>query len=101
MIMPCGSRDPLLPFRLLANSHIRLQVIVFTLVTASFTNIYLTQPVLPVLQYEFIVDQVLISFTVSAVILGIALANPPFCLHQVGKRHAAGRGNRPALSGNG
>ncbi len=30
-------------------SYLRLQVIVFALVSASFTNIYITQPVLPVL----------------------------------------------------
>jgi YNFM family putative membrane transporter len=78
MIMPGDSRKRLLPFRLMVNSHLRLQVIVFTLVTASFTNIYITQPVLPILQYEFRADPLLVSFTVSAVILGIALANLPF-----------------------
>jgi MFS transporter, YNFM family, putative membrane transport protein len=31
-----------------------------------------------VLQEEFAADMVLVSFTVSAVILGIALSNPPF-----------------------
>jgi len=59
-------------------SSFRLQVVVFALVSASFTNIYITQPVLPVLQQEFAVDAVRVSFTVSAVILGIALANLPF-----------------------
>ena len=57
---------------------IRLQAIVFFLVAASFTNVYITQPVLPVLQTEFGVGMVQVSFTVSAVILGIALANLPF-----------------------
>ena len=56
----------------------RLQFIVFALVSASFTNIYITQPVLPVLQGEFSADMVLVSFTVSAVILGIAISNLPF-----------------------
>lgn len=56
----------------------RLQLIVFALVSASFANIYITQPVLPVLQQEFGAGMVLVSFTVSAVILGIALANLPF-----------------------
>ncbi|OQX18802.1 MAG: MFS transporter [Desulfobulbaceae bacterium A2] len=56
----------------------RIQLIVFALVSASFTNIYLTQPVLPVLQQEFGADLVLVSLSVSAVILGIALANLPF-----------------------
>ena len=59
-------------------SHFRLQATVFSLVAASFTNIYITQPVLPVLRTEFGADMVLVSFTVSAVILGIALSNLPF-----------------------
>lgn len=56
----------------------RLQFIVFALVSASFTNIYITQPVLPVLQSEFSADMVVVSFSVSAVILGIAISNLPF-----------------------
>jgi len=60
------------------SSYLRLQVIVFALVSASFTNIYITQPVLPVLRQEFSSDMVLVSFTVSAVILGMALSNLPF-----------------------
>ncbi|AGF76666.1 arabinose efflux permease family protein [Desulfocapsa sulfexigens DSM 10523] len=60
------------------HSSFRLQCIVFALVSASFTNVYITQPVLPVLQNEFSVDMVLVSFSVSAVILGIALSNLPF-----------------------
>jgi len=48
---------------------------VFALVTASFTNIYMTQPILPVLQDEFGVTPVQVSLTVSAVILGIVLSN--------------------------
>lgn len=59
-------------------SHRRLQATVFALVSAAFTNIYITQPVLPVLQAEFGSDLVTVSFSVSAVILGIALANLPF-----------------------
>jgi YNFM family putative membrane transporter len=58
--------------------HRRLQPIVFAPVSAAFTNIYITQPVLPVLQSEFGADVVTVSFTVSAVIFGIALANLPF-----------------------
>jgi len=61
-----------------STSYFRLQLIVFALVSASFTNIYITQPVLPVLQSEFSADMVLVSFSVSAVILGIALSNLPF-----------------------
>jgi YNFM family putative membrane transporter len=60
------------------SSYLRLQIIVFALVTASVTNIYITQPVLPVLRQEFSGDMVLVSFSVSAVILGIALSNLPF-----------------------
>ena len=58
--------------------YFRLQFVVFALVSASFTNIYITQPVLPVLKSEFSADMVLVSFTVSAVILGIAISNLPF-----------------------
>ncbi|MDM8556067.1 MFS transporter [Desulfococcaceae bacterium HSG7] len=53
----------------------KLQMAVFALVTASFTNIYMTQPILPVLQDEFGVTPVQVSLTVSAVILGIVLSN--------------------------
>jgi YNFM family putative membrane transporter len=60
------------------HSPLRLQLVVFALVAASFTNIYLTQPVLPVLQAEFMADTLLVSYTVAAVILGIALSNLPF-----------------------
>jgi YNFM family putative membrane transporter len=59
-------------------SYFRLQLIVFALVSASVTNIYITQPILPVLQSEFSADMVLISFSVSAVILGMTLSNLPF-----------------------
>jgi MFS transporter, YNFM family, putative membrane transport protein len=59
-------------------SYFRLQFIVFALVSASFTNIYITQPILPVLQHEFAADMVLVSLSVSAVILGIAISNLPF-----------------------
>ena len=52
-----------------------LQLAVFALVSASFTNIYITQPILPVLQEEFAVTPVQVSLTVSAVILGIVLSN--------------------------
>ena len=36
-----------------SESGVRLQAIVFCLVAASFTAVYITQPVLPVLQVEF------------------------------------------------
>ncbi len=60
------------------HTSFRLQYIVFALVSASFTNVYITQPVLPILQTEFAADMVLVSFSVSAVILGIAISNLPF-----------------------
>lgn len=58
----------------------KLQLAVFALVSASFTNVYLTQPILPVLQAEFGVSPVQVSTTVSAVILGIVLSNLLFGL---------------------
>ena len=51
---------------------------VFTLVSAAFTNIYLTQPILPVLEDVFDADMVTVSLTVSAVILGMSLSNMVF-----------------------
>ncbi len=59
----------------LENGLLKLQLAVFALVSASFTNIYITQPILPVLQHEFGVTPVQVSLTVSAVILGIGLSN--------------------------
>lgn len=59
-------------------SHFRLQAAVFALVAAAFANIYITQPVLPVLEREFGADTVTVAYTVSAVLLGIAIANLPF-----------------------
>ncbi|MCE5244979.1 MAG: MFS transporter [Syntrophobacteraceae bacterium] len=58
--------------------NIGLQAIVFSVVWAAFTTIYITQPVLPVLQVEFGVDEASASHTISVVTLGIALANLPF-----------------------
>jgi YNFM family putative membrane transporter len=55
-----------------------LQTLVFALVAAAFATVYITQPVLPVLQQEFGVSPAVASLTVSGVILGIALANLPF-----------------------
>lgn len=56
----------------------RLQWLVFTLVSAVFTTVYIPQPVLPVLRRTFGVGAGTASLTVSAVVLGIALANLPF-----------------------
>jgi MFS transporter, YNFM family, putative membrane transport protein len=58
--------------------YIKLQVIVFSLVAAAFSNVYITQPVLPVLQQEFGASASQVSLTMSAVIFGMALANLPF-----------------------
>lgn len=54
---------------------LKLQMAVFALVSATFTNIYITQPVLPILQDEFGVSTVAVSMTVSIVILGIVVSN--------------------------
>ncbi len=54
------------------------QLLVFGVVAAAFTNIYITQPVLPVIAAEFGVDAAGASLSVSATILGIALSNLPF-----------------------
>lgn len=63
-----ATRDPLM----------RLQWLVFALVGAVFTTVYIPQPVLPVLRQTFGVGAGTASLTVSAVVLGIALANLPF-----------------------
>lgn len=55
-----------------------LQSLVFSLVVAAFSTVYITQPVLPVLTEEFRVSEFMASLSVSAVILGMALANLPW-----------------------
>jgi len=55
-----------------------MQFLVFALVAAAFTNVYITQPVLPVLQEEFQISASKASLTMSAVIFGMAVANLPF-----------------------
>jgi len=59
-------------------SELKLQFLVFSLVMAAISNLYIPQPVLPVLQSEFGVSASAASRTVSAAILGVALANLPF-----------------------
>lgn len=61
-----------------SSGFLGLQGVVFLLVAAAFTNIYLTQPVLPVLASEFGVNETGASLSISMVILGIALSNLPF-----------------------
>jgi YNFM family putative membrane transporter len=73
-----GSPVPADGDRKKSNGFLGLQVLVSCLVAAAFTNMYVTQPVLPVLAAEFGVDSSLASLTVSAVVLGIALATLPF-----------------------
>lgn len=55
-------------------SPLALQALVFALVSASFTTIYLVQPVLPVLQAEFGISIAKAAQTVSMVILGVAFS---------------------------
>ena len=55
-----------------------MEAVVFALVASTFLTIYITQPVLPILGREFGVSPAVASLTVSAVVLGIALANLPF-----------------------
>ncbi|MGE0483126.1 MAG: MFS transporter [Gammaproteobacteria bacterium] len=55
-----------------------LEMTALALVGAAFTNIYVTQPILPALQAEFATDTVHVAQTVSMVLAGIAVANLPF-----------------------
>jgi YNFM family putative membrane transporter len=59
-------------------SDAKVQALVFFLVAAAFTTVYITQPVLPVIENEFGIDARTASLSVSMVIFGIALANLPF-----------------------
>jgi YNFM family putative membrane transporter len=59
-------------------SPLALQALVFALVSASFTTIYLVQPVLPVLQAEFGISVAKAAQTVSTVILGVAFSTLVF-----------------------
>lgn len=54
-----------------------LQIVVFFLAAAAFSTVYITQPVLPILTEEFGADPALVSLTVSAVVLGIAISILP------------------------
>ncbi len=56
----------------------RLQWLVFALVGAVFTTVYIPQPVLPILRQQFGVGEGAASLTVAAVVLGMALAILPF-----------------------
>ncbi|MCD6273436.1 MAG: MFS transporter [Deltaproteobacteria bacterium] len=60
------------------DNFLGVQFLVFCLVAAAFTTVYIPQPVLPVIQEEFNVNEAFASLTVSLAILGIALSNLPF-----------------------
>jgi hypothetical protein len=60
------------------DSQLSTQALVFFLVRSAFTTVYITQPVLPVIENEFAVDARTASLSVAMVIFGIALANLPF-----------------------
>ncbi len=77
---PPGRPSPQTALAEPAESFLALQALVFFLVAAAIANLYITQPVLPVLQQEFGVSASTASLSVSAVVLGIALANLPFGL---------------------
>src|SRR5438309_9882886 len=62
-------------FTMNTSSDVTIQVLVFSLVAAAFTTVYITQPVLPVIQDEFAVDARTASLSISMVILVMALAN--------------------------
>src|SRR5437763_12993650 len=55
-----------------------MNAVLFALDAHTFITMYVTKPVLPVLTAEFGVTPGVASLTVSAVVLGIALANLPF-----------------------
>lgn len=61
-----------------ASTEGRISLLIFALVGAGFTTLYLTQPVQPALRAEFGVDASRASLTVSAVVFGMALSNLPF-----------------------
>lgn len=67
-----------LPYKRPGVIGLSLQAVVFCLVAAAFSTIYILQPVLPVLQGEFGITETRASFTISFVILGIALSTLPF-----------------------
>src|SRR5437016_10312821 len=59
-------------------SDAKVEALVFFLVAAAFTTVYITQPVLPVIENQFGVNARTASLSVSMVIFGVALANLPF-----------------------
>jgi MFS transporter, YNFM family, putative membrane transport protein len=55
-----------------------LLALILALVACAFTTVYITQPVLPILQAEFGVTPTIASLSVSVVILGMAITTLPF-----------------------
>ena len=55
----------------------RLSALIFVLVTCAFATIYITQPVLPVLEAQFAIGPSTASLSVSAVIVGMAVTTLP------------------------
>jgi YNFM family putative membrane transporter len=51
--------------------------LIFVLVTCAFATIYITQPVLPVLQSQFAIGAAAASLSVSSVIVGMAITTLP------------------------
>jgi MFS transporter, YNFM family, putative membrane transport protein len=78
LLSPIKEKESLMERMSAGQYYIKLQVICFSLVAAAFANVYITQPVLPVLQQEFGVSAPLASLSMSAVIFGMAIANLPF-----------------------
>ena len=76
-----------------------VQGLVCTLVAAAVTNLYLTQPILPVLAAEFGVHETTASLSISMVILGITLSNLPFgtllWFNENGHREKSGKIDHP------
>ncbi len=71
-------RDDNCCFALSRRKDIGLQLLIFSLVAAGCTMIYIAQPVLPAIRREFAVSASLASLLVSAVVFGMALSNLPF-----------------------
>ena len=54
-----------------------LSALIFVLVTCAFATIYITQPVLPILEAQFAIGPAAASLSVSAVIVGMAVTTLP------------------------
>lgn len=61
----------------MAYDRLTYRLLILGLVVAAYSNIYVIQPVLPVLQQEFAASKSGVSLTISGLIVGIALSNLP------------------------